>query len=427
MGRNVLALLGKRKFLPFFLTQFLGAFNDNAFKLSMLTLISYRLTQVQAVSEYYQAIASIIFILPFFLFSAIAGQLADKYNKALLIRIIKLAEVGFMIIGSFALYYGSVFWMMFTLAGMGTHSTFMGPIKYAIIPDHLEQDELLGGTSLVDASTFVAILLGTTLGSLAIGVEGAPYTAIFMTVIAALCGLLASVFIPPAPAAYPSLRVDFLFWRATRDLLIQALAYKKILFVILILSWFWLIGTILLTKLPDYTHYVLGADNTVFALFLTLFSVGLATGSLAVNLILRGKIILTIVPWAMIAFTFFALDLALISKQTMTTDLLTIHTYFEQFRNWRIAADFFLMAMSCGLFLVPLYTYLEVKSPPKIRARVIATNNLYNSLFMVLGTLLVMLLLHWQVTIPQVFLSVALATLLIAAAIGILLKRIDMQ
>ncbi|MFT4059763.1 MAG: MFS transporter [Legionella sp.] len=426
MGANVISLLQKRRFLPFFLTQFFGAFNDNAFKLTMLTMISYDLTHIQAQSEYYQAIASILFILPFFLLSATSGQVADKYDKAILIRIIKFIELFLMIIGSFALYYGTIFWMMFTLTGLGVHSTFFGPIKYAILPDHLPKKDLLGATGLVDASTFIAILLGTTLGSLVIGSQyGKPYAAIFLTILVAFLGLFASFMIPQAPSFLPNLKIEPLFWRATFRLLTQATKNLGIFSAILILSWFWLLGTVLLTKLPDFTNYVLGADNTVFALFLALFSIGIAAGSLAVNVIFHGKIALMVVPWAMLAFTCFIIDLYWVSSDLKSSSsLVTIETFFTSLTHWRIACDLFLLAFSAGLFIVPLYTYLEMTSPPENRARTIATNNIYNSLFMVLGTLLVMILLHFRVTIPQVFLVIGLLNIIAASLAGFYLRRV---
>ena len=216
MGAGVFYLLKKRIFLPFFLTQFFGAFNDNAFKLAMLTLISYHLTHDQAQSEFYQAIAGALFITPFFLLSATAGQLADKYDKALMTRVIKVLEVFLMIIGSFSLYLGNIFLMMMTLTGLGVHSTFFGPIKYAILPDHLQKKDLLGATGLIDASTFIAILLGTTMGSLSIGANNhRPYIAVFLTVIIALVGFTSSLFIPRAPSASKDIKIDLQIWRVT--------------------------------------------------------------------------------------------------------------------------------------------------------------------------------------------------------------------
>ncbi|KTD59910.1 MFS transporter [Legionella shakespearei] len=425
MGFGCAYLLKERRFLPLFLTQFFGAFNDNAFKLAMLTLISYHLSHSQAQSEYYQALAGALFILPFFLFSATSGQLADKYDKALLTRLIKVFEVILMIIGSFALYGGSILLMMITLTGMGIHSAFFGPIKYAILPDHLPRQDLLGATGLIEASTFIAILLGTTLGTLSIGTTSSiPYLAIFMTLCAAFAGLFSSLFIPSAPSVLVNLKVDLHVWRATLAMLKQAKEEQGVLLSILTISWFWLIGAVLLTKLPDYAHYVLGANTTVFALFLALFSIGIAMGSLTINRILQGRITLSIVPLAMIALTVFTFDLYWASPTDLVVQepLIGIFSFFTYFRHWRIAFDLFMLAFSAGLFVVPLYTFLQVASHPEARARTIAANNIYNALFMVLGTMLVMLLLHLNVAIPQVFLILSLLNLIAAFGLWFCLR-----
>lgn len=425
MGSGTFYLLRERKFLPFFLTQFFGAFNDNAFKLAMLTLISYHLTHNQAQSEFYQAIAGALFIAPFFILSATSGQLADKYDKAVMTRMIKVLELFLMILGSFSLYWGNIFLMMLTLTGLGIHSTFFGPIKYAILPDHLSKKELLGATGLIDASTFIAILLGTTMGSLAIGITNSkPYLAVFMTVIIALAGLTSSMFIPRAPSSSLKIKVDIQVWRVTYHMLKQATEHFGIFLSILILSWFWLLGTVILTKLPDYTNYVLGANNSVFALFLALFSIGIAMGSITVNFIFKGRINLNIVPWAMFAVTCFSMDLYWATPVKDHNALLSLNNFFMSFSHWRIAFDLLMLAFSSGFFVVPLYTYLQVVSPPQIRARIIATNNIYNSLFMVTGTLIVIGLLHFSVDIPQIFLILSLINAFAALLAKKYLKRI---
>ncbi|MCL9685386.1 MFS transporter [Legionella maioricensis] len=426
MGSGFAYLLKERRFLPLFLTQFFGAFNDNAFKLAMLTMISYHLSHTQDQSEYYQALAGALFILPFFLFSATAGQLADKYDKALMARLVKVFEVILMIMGSFAFYKSNIFFMMLTLTGMGIHSAFFGPIKYAILPDHLPKKDILRATGLIEASTFLAILLGTTLGTLAIGTTNVtPFIAIFMTVFVAFAGLISSLFIPSAPSSsVVSLKIDLNIWRAIVNLLKQARKEPGVLLVILTISWFWLIGAVLLTKLPDYTHYVLGANTTVFAVFLALFSLGIAFGSLLISCILQGRITLSVVPGAMFLLTCFSFDLYWVSPiEEAKEPLLTLLSFFTDFNHWRITFDLFMLALSGGIFVVPLYAYLQVASQAETRARTIAANNIYNSLFMVLGTLLVMLLLKFKVAIPQVFLILGLLNILAASCLWIFLKK----
>lgn len=423
MSHSVYYLLKERRFLPLFLTQFCGAFNDNAFKLSMLTLISYSLSASQGQSEKYQAIAGALFILPFFLFSATSGQLADKFDKAKMARFVKLFELILMSLGGYALYHGNIFLLMLTLTGMGTHSTFFGPIKYAILPDHLPRSILLGATGLIEASTFLAILLGTTLGTLAVG-GGKVYIAISLTIGVAFLGLLASFFIPKAPSSSTDLTIDWHVWRATKDMLGQVCKHPYLLVPILTISWFWLIGAVLLTKLPDYTHYVLNADNKVFAVFLALFSIGIAFGSMLINRLLAGKITLVYVPAVMMILSVFAFDLYWASPSVeQSSELLNLGLFFMTPNHWRIAFDLFMLSVAAGLFVVPLYTYLQVCSPMEARARTIATNNIYNALFMVLGSVLVMALLYLHVGIPQVFLVISILNAIVAVLSWFLLRK----
>lgn len=423
MGNPTTYLLKKKTFLPLFLTQFFGAFNDNAFKLSMLTLISYHLSTSQADSEHYQAIAGALFTIPFFLFSATAGQLADKHDKATMAKLIKVFELMLMCIGGFALYLGNILLMLSTLTGMGIHSTFFGPIKYAILPDHLPREQLLGATALIEASTFLAILFGTTLGALAIGSKNSHVIyAILITNLIAIFGLIVSCFIPPAPSKTKSLKVDWNIWRATRVMLKDTMGNPRLFPAILAISWFWLIGAVMLTKLPDYTHYVLGANTTVFAVFLALFSIGIALGAIAISCFLGGKITLRYVPIAMFMLSFFAMDLYWASpKITPELPLLNLGQFFTKPVNLRISIDFFLFCFCGGLFVVPLYTYLQISSDEGARARTIAANNIVNALFMVVGALMVMLLLCITISITVVFLILAILNAAAALALWSLL------
>jgi MFS family permease len=412
MGMTTIGLLNKRSFLPLFLTQFFGAFNDNALKFSMLTLISYHLSTSQTQSERYQAIASALFIIPFFLLSATAGQLADKYNKAFLTQIIKLFEVLLVAVGGLSFYLGHPWLMMVTLTGMGIHSTFFGPIKYAILPDHLPKQQLLGATGLIEASTFLSILLGTILGILSVrGVKTGFGYAIALTGFAAVAGLIASFFILPAKAVATDLCVDWNVWRATKQMIKVVVFNPRIMPVIFAISWFWLIGAVMLTKLPDFTNYVLHADATVLAVFLMILSLGIGLGSIVINYILAGRITLKYVPHAMFFQSLFFADLYWASPVSVGVDgfsLQSMALFFCQLAHWRIAMDLFFLAFSSGLFVVPLYTYLQVVGDNSERSRTIAANNIINALFMVLGTALVMLLLHFHIEISSVFLIFAI-------------------
>lgn len=419
--------LKKKTFLPLFITQFCGVFNDNAFKLSMLTLISYHLGRSQGESEHYQVIAGAIFILPYFFFSATAGQLADKYDKATLTRFIKLFEVLLMAFGGFAIAQGNILFLMLVLMGMGIHSTFFGPIKYAILPDHLLREQLLPATAVIEASTFIAILLGTTLGTLSIGHNRSDIAfSLLLVNSCAIIGFIASFFIPHAPSKSRNLKVDYNFLRATK-LMLKSLAQDyRIMPATLGLSWFWLIGAVILTKLPDYTHYVLGADTSVFAFILALFSIGIAIGSLSVNWFLRSQITLRYVPISIFFVSVFAYDLYWSTPDILDSQtLVTLGVFFNKMNNIRISLDFFLFSFFGGFFVVPLYTYLQVCSPEDQRARVIAANNILNALAMVLGSALVMVMLALKLSIPYVFLIMGHLNALVAVLFWFMLRWVD--
>lgn len=425
MNVEVFSLLTKKSFLPLFLTHFFGAFNDNAFKLAMLTLISYFLTQSQAYSEHYQALAGALFIIPFFIFSATAGQLADKFDKAVISRWVKILELFLMAIGGISLYFGNIILMMATLTGMGIHSTFFGPIKYAILPDHLPENQLMGATALIEGSTFFAILLGTTLGTLSIGgAQSGTVYAIGLTLIAAVFGLAASWFIPSAPPTAKNLTIDWRLFRATNRMIKDVFSNKEVIVAIIAISWFWMVGTIILTKLPDYANYVLRAETTVFAAFLALFSIGIALGSLCINQLLSGKVTLHYVPHTMLLLSIFACDLYWATPlYTSDLPLQTFSQFFTKPTHLRVTLDLFFLALSGGMFIVPLYTTLQVKSEGMFRARTIAANNIINAIFMVGGTLLVMLLLYLSLTIPQVFLITGLLNATAAIVLRFWLKK----
>ncbi|HAF87936.1 MAG: MFS transporter [Legionellaceae bacterium] len=419
------ALLQKRTFLPLFLTQFFGAFNDNAFKLSMLTLISYHISCSQTQSEHYQALAGALFTLPFFLFSATAGQLADKFNKTLLTRLIKLSEIALMALGSMALITANIPWMLITLSGLGIHSTFFGPIKYAILPEYLPRQELLKATGWIEASTFIAILLGTVLGTLAIGnIKGQIGHALLTINIVAVIGFIASLYMPTVrPTSITTDAIDWHVWRATKTIIVDIARNRVVFPAVLAISWFWLIGAVMLTKLPDYTHYVLKADTSVFAFFLSLFSIGIAMGSLTISRLLKSDITLRYVPLSMLGLSFFALELywATPLSYTASDKLLSLGTFLTYFNHWRITIDFFLFSFSGGLFVVPLYTYLQISTDERHRGRIIAGNNIYNALSMVLGSLVVMLMLQLHLTIAAVFLVLAIANTFAAIILEILI------
>ena len=297
-----------------------------------------------------------------------------------------------------------------TLTGLGIHSAFFGPIKYSILADHLPKQHLLGATALIEASTFLAILLGTILGTLSVGgVKTGATCAIVLTGFSAVAGLISSFFILPARSVAVDLHVEWNIWLATKQMIKNVVMNVRIAPAIFAISWFWLIGAVMLTKLPDYTNYVLHAESSVFAVFLALFSCGIALGSMVINYLLAGRITLQYVPHAMLLLSFFAADLYWASPVRIDGEFSqSLVNFFSQLVHWRIAIDLFLLALSGGLFVVPLYTYLQVASDGAVRSRTIAANNIINALFMVFGTCLVMLLLYFHIEIAHVFLILAI-------------------
>jgi MFS family permease len=353
--------------------------------------------------------------LPFFLFSATAGQLADKFDQAKIIRVIKLFEIVLVFIGGIAFYYGMTWLLMLVLTGMGVHSTFFGPIKYSILPNLLQRQLILGATALVEASTFMAILLGTLAGTLTIGgVRAGSYVVTIVIGGVAIAGFLSSCFIPQTFPQTTNWPMDWNLLRATKSMIKATLANAKLAPAIFVISWFWLIGAVILTKLPDYTNYVLRGDSTVFAVFLALFSIGIATGSLIINSFLSGKNSLRFVPHAMVFMSFFIGDLYWVSPDNLSNlPLESITQFFNQSLHCRIAMDLFLLALSGGVFVVPLYTFLQLVSDGRVRSQTIAANNIINALFIVAGMGLVSLLLYFRVAIVQVFLMLALLNLVV--------------
>lgn len=415
MYKKQFSLLNKRRFLPLFITQFLEAFNDNAYKLAMLTMIAYQLGSSATETGHYQALGAALFILPYFLFSATAGELADKYNKAKLMRYIKLVEVFCMIIGSVALIWHHIPLMMATLFGMGAHAAFFSPNKYAILPEQLEEDELISGNALIEASTFVAILLGTIVGTLCGGSTN-PWLGVYLMssilIGLALAGWWSSLYIPDTKPQAPNLKIKINFIKSTFDIVYQCYQKSRIYLLILGISWFWFIGATFLTQLPVYTKYILGYQSTVFGLFLTLFSLGIVISSLTVNRLLGGHLTTKYVPLAMLGLSIFSFDLYLASPiEQYIDELQPIQTFLLEWHNYRILFDIFMLAFSGGVFIVPLYALLQAESDAQIRSRVIAANNVLNALFMVGSAVLIAMLNAIGIGIVEVFAVTALINL----------------
>ena len=406
-------LLQQRRFGPFFATQFLGAFNDNLFKNALVVLVTFGIVNHSAAdTDTLVNLAALLFIAPFFLFSATAGQLADKYEKSMLMRRIKLAEVGIMLIAAIGFLFSSVGFLIVILFLMGTQSAFFGPVKYAILPQHLKEQELVGGNGLVEMGTFLAILLGTILAPIAQSL-GAGIIATILVVVAVV-GWLTSREIPPAPAVDPSLTINLNVFTETRNIVRTAQENRTVFLSILGISWFWFYGATLITQMPNYAKEVLGGSPQVFTLLVATFSIGIGLGSLLCERMSGKMIEIGLVPFGAIGLTVFALDLSLITPPGPTTELRSATVFLASGASWRVLIDLGLMALFGGFYIVPLYALIQHRSPESHRSRIIAANNILNALFMVVAAMVAIGLLGAGLSIPNLFLVLAIMNAAVA-------------
>ena len=420
MDDGTFHLLARRRFLPLFVGQFLGAANDNVFKNALALLIVYRLGNDTAVAPQILVTAAAgVFILPFFLLSATAGQLADRFEKSRLIRLVKLAEVGIALLAAWSLAASSVPAMMTVLFLLGVQATFFGPLKYAVLPELLRRDELIGGNALIEGGTFVAILLGTVAGGLLILGEGGIIQVSALMVVLAVGGLGASLALPRAHGGNSGVRVSANILGETWALLGLVRQRRDLFLSVLGISWFWLMGATFLAQFPAFTKDVLGADAHAVTLLLTVFSVGIGIGSVACGRLLKGEISARHVPLAALGMTAFSFDLYFASNGAApaAASIAPLSEFLAQPRNWRVLADLGLIAVCGGIYIVPLYTILQTRSDESARARVVAANNVMNALFMVVSAAAGALMLGMGFTVPQVFLAQAAANLGVALVI----------
>ncbi|RED49079.1 acyl-[ACP]--phospholipid O-acyltransferase [Aestuariispira insulae] len=418
MGKAAFSLMKSGRFLPLFLTQFLGAMNDNLFKNALVILIAYRLAAQDGFDgPLMVTLAAGLFILPFFLFSALAGQLADRFEKSRLIRCVKLSELVIMAGGAAAFLSSNVVALMAVLFLMGVQSSLFGPLKYSILPDHLEEADLIGANALVEAGTFLAILVGTIAGGLMITVEGGATLVSIAIVAMALLGWLASLVIPKAQVACPDLKINANFVAETCRILTLAKENRPVFLSILGISWFWLVGATFLAQFPNLAKDVLFAKAEIVTLFLTLFSAGIAIGSLACNRLLKGELLARHVPLGALGMTLFILDFYFALAGYQPADPLMmqgIGSFVVEAANWRIMLDLSGIAICGGLFIVPLYALLQAKSCSASRSRMVAANNILNAAFIVAGTLAVTALMAVGLELSSLFLALAALNGLVA-------------
>lgn len=423
------SLLGKRRFLPFFITQSLGAFNDNLFKQSLILAILYKIS-LEGDRSIWVNLCALLFILPFFLFSALAGQFGEKFAKDALIRAIKLAEIVIMAIGATGFVTSHLELMLVTLFAMGTHSAVFGPVKYSILPQTLREEELVGGNGLVEMGTFLAILAGTIGAGMLMSSDNYAVFAAGGVVGTAVLGYLASRWIPRAAAAAPHMKLDWnIFkqsWLTLRLGLSQTPAVSR---SIVGNSWFWFVGAIYLTQIPAYAKDWLHGDETVVTLVLTLFSVGIALGSLLCERLSGRKVEIGLVPFGSFGLTLFGLLWWWHSGDVPDTGV--AHDWLAllgMHQAWWIMVSIVGLGVFGGFYIVPLYALIQARTPEDQRARVIAANNILNALFMVVSALVTIALLSFaELTIPQLFLVVSLLNIAVNAYIFRIVPEFTMR
>ena len=427
--RSQFALLAERRFLPFFLTQFFGAGNDNVFKFAFTVLATYSASEWGGLDpKAAGAVIGGVFILPFVLVSATAGQLADKHDKAALIRLVKNLEIAIML-GIAAGFVLQVVALLF--AGvflMGVHSTLFGPVKYAYLPQHLRDDELTGGNGLVEMGTFVAILLGTILGGVLVAVPGTgPDLVAGASVALAVVGRVAAGHVPASPAPDPGLTINWNPVSETLKNLGHARANRTVFLSLMGISWLWFFGSIFLTTFTGFAKETLGGDQSVVTLLLAVFSIGIGAGSLLCERLSGHKVEIGLVPFGSIGMTVFAVDLWLACEGMAPHALAGVGAFAADRAHWRVMADLFLLAMFAGFYSVPLYALIQSRCEPSHRARIVAANNILNALFMVVASGMAAGLLHAGLSLPQLYLVVGLMNAAVAAFIYTLVPEFLMR
>ena len=409
-------LLRQRRFAPFFWAQFLGAGNDNIFKFAFTVLATFHAAEWGGLDAMLAGpVIGGLFILPFVLFSATSGQLADKYDKAAIARLVKNLEIGFMLVTGAGFIWQLPAALYLGVFLMGCHSTLFGPAKFAYLPQHLRETELTGGNGLVEMGTFVAILLGTTLGGALVAIPGIGPTYVAMiSIVIAIAGRIAAGFIPASPAPVPELKIN---WNPITETWanLKIANQNRVVFLSMIgISWLWFFGSIFLTSFTGFAKEVLSGNEQVVTLLLATFSVGIGVGSVLCEKMSGHRVEIGLVPFGAIGMTVFAVDLYFAARGLTVGTLIGVAEFINVSNNWRIMVDLFLLAMFAGFYSVPLYALMQSRTDKKFRARIIAANNILNALFMVVASLIAAALLQAGLTLPQLYLVVGIMNAAVA-------------
>ncbi len=425
---NQFALLKQRRFAPFFWTQFSGAANDNLFKFAFTVMVTYQLSVSWLPPALAGLVIGALFILPFLLFSATSGQLTDKFEKTRVIRFVKNLEVIIMGVAAAGFLAADVNVQVPVLLActflMGLHSTLFGPVKFAYLPQALNERELTGGNGMVEMGTFVAILLGSILGGLIVAIPGdGPLYVAFACVLVAVAGRMVAQFIPLAPATDPDLRINWNpvteTWRNLRLAHSNIVVFRSMLGI----SWMWFFGAVFLSQFPSFAKEVMHGDEQVASLLLVIFSIGIGTGSLLCEVLSKRHVEIGLVPLGAIGMSVFAIDLYFASRGLPSMPAMGVAAFMAQTAHWRVMADLALLSLFAGLYSVPMYALIQLRSQPTHRARIIAANNILNALFMIISAILAGALLKAGFSVPEIFLFVGLANAVVAFYIFMLVPE----
>ncbi|QDE37955.1 MFS transporter [Luteibacter pinisoli] len=422
------SLLGKRRFAPFFWTQALGAFNDNAFRNAMVMLVAFQMALPDSQVSLYTNLAPALFILPYFLFSATAGQLAEKFEKTRIIRFVKLFEIAAMGIAAVGFYTHHVSLLLVVLFLMGVHSTVFGPIKYSILPQALERSELVGGNALVETGTQLAMLIGMIVGNSLMLIAGyGTLAASLATIAIAVTGYFVSRRIPIAPATAPDLRFNWNPFSETWRVLKLTHEDRAVFNAVLGISWFWFFGTVMIAQLPNYTRHVLGGDGSVNTLVLTLFSLGTGIGSLLCEKLSRKRVEIGLVPMGAFGLTVFAIDLYFARPAVVAGASLSWDAFLSVPGAWRAAMDLTLIGAFAGFYVVPLFAFVQSRAPRERLSRIIAGNNIVNALLICIASGFGIGLTAAGLDTPTIFLVTGVVNIAVAVYIFTLVPEFMMR
>lgn len=422
---NQFSLLGQRRFGPFFATQFLGALNDNIFRNGLVILVTFQGVRVAGMNHSQLAnVAGALFILPFFLFSATAGQLADKYEKSMLMRRIKLLEIALMLIAALAFVAESYSVLLLVLFLMGCQSTLFGPVKYAYLPQQLATEELVGGNALVESGTYVAIILGLIVGGLAVAIDPENQATLAVClIIVALSGYFASRQVPATSAVDPDLKINWNAWTETWRIVGFARAERSVFLAILGISWFWFFASAMTLQIPAYTQDILNGNEVVTTSLLIAFAIGVGIGSLLCERMSDHRIELGLVPFGSIGLSAFAIDLYFAQPVASSTAVASLAEFLSQPGSWRVLIDLSFLGAFGGFYSVPLYALIQKRSKRRYLSRIIAANNIINAIFMVSASVLSIAILKSGMSIPELFLILAVLNAMVATYIYTLLPE----